>query len=265
MIDMHCHVLYEVDDGANSIEEAKKICEISSKQGIKYIVATPHYIIEEIEQNLGELEEKRRALNLWCKDNKLDIEILSGCESFIHPLLPQYVSEKKVPTINNSRYLLVEFPMDEMPLYTEDIFYRLMLKGFIPIIAHPERYTYIRKNPQKLLKLVEKGALVQCNAGSFLGYFGESIKRCAVSLLKHNLVHFIGSDSHSHIARGRGPCIDKAIEEIKKINFEGNVESIVNNSINVIEDNPVQYIEPIPYIYEKKKKSWVKRILNRFS
>lgn len=263
MIDMHCHVLYEVDDGADSLEEAKKICEISADQGIKYIVATPHYIIEEIEQNVDELEDKIKTLNHWCKASGIDIEILSGCESFIHPLLPQYVAEKRIPTINNSKYLLVEFPMSEMPIYTEEILYKLMLKGVIPIIAHPERYSYIRKNPQRLFKLVEKGALVQCNAGSFLGYFGESIKKCAESLIRHNLVHFIGSDSHSHISTGRGPCIDKAIDEITKLNFEYDVKRLINNSINVIENKTVEYIEPIPYDYEKKKKSWFRNLFKR--
>lgn len=265
MVDMHCHVLYDVDDGASSIEESKKICEISAKQGIKYIVATPHFILEEIEQNINELEEKIEVLNKWCKKNKLQIEILTGCESYIHPGLPNYVSEKKVPTINNSRYLLIEFPMEEMPIYTEEILYKLMLKGFIPIIAHPERYSYIRKNPQKLFKLVEKGALVQCNAGSFVGYFGESVKRYANSFLKHNLVHVIGSDSHSHISRGRGPCIDEAIEAIKELDFKVDIEMLTNNSINIINDKSIQYIEPIPYESKKKKNSWLKQLISRSS
>lgn len=265
MIDMHCHVLYEIDDGAVSLEEAKKICEISAEQGISHIVATPHFILEELEQQIEELQGKIRVLNKWCKDNNLALEILMGCESYIHPLLPKYISEKKVPTINNSKYLLIEFPMDEMPIYTEEILYQLMLKGIIPIIAHPERYLYIRKNPQRLFKLVEKGALVQCNAGSFLGYFGESIKKCSISLLKHNLVHVIGSDSHSHIPRGRGPCIDKTIEELVTLGFQDDLERIIKNSINIIENKDVQYMEPIPYEVNKKKKSWFRRILNGFS
>ncbi|MHC1684880.1 MAG: tyrosine-protein phosphatase [Clostridiaceae bacterium] len=263
MIDIHCHVLYEVDDGANSIEEAKKICEISAKQGIKYIVATPHFILKEIEQDIDELEEKIKILNYWCKDNNLDLEILIGCESFIHPLLPQYVLEKKVPTINNGRYLLIELPMEEIPLYTEEILYKLMIKGIIPIIAHPERYSYIRKQPQIIFKLVEKGALIQCNGGSFLGYFGDSIKKCAISLLKHNLVHLIGSDCHSYTAKGRGPCMEKTIEEIKKLDVQCSIEQLVNNSINIIENKSFQSIEPIPYQSDKKKKPWFRRILNR--
>lgn len=264
MIDMHCHVLFEVDDGAKSLEEAKKICEISASQGIKHIVATPHFILEEIEQDLDELEDKIRVLNKWCKDNNLELEILMGCESYIHPYLPKKVAEKKVPTINNSRYLLVEFPMDEIPIYTEEILYQLMLKGFIPIIAHPERYLYIKKDPQKLFRLVEKGALVQCNAGSFLGHFGDSIKKCAVSLLKHNLVHVIGSDSHSYISHGRGPCLDEAMEEIKKLNFECTADMLIKNSIDIINNKTIQYVEPITYEVSKKKQSWFMLFVRKF-
>lgn len=265
MVDIHCHVLFHVDDGADSLEESKKICKISAEQGITHIAATPHFILEEIEQDISELENKIEILNNWCRENDLDLEILIGCESYIHPYLPKYVAEKKVPTINNTRYLLVEFPMDEMPIYAEDILYQLALKGFIPIIAHPERYSYIRKNPQRLFKLVEKGYLVQCNAGSFLGYFGDSVKRCAASLLKHNLVHVIGSDSHRYGSQGRGQCMDKAMEEIAKLGFQCTPEVLINNSKSIINNKSVEYMEPINYEVKKKKENWVKTLIKSFN
>ena len=193
----------------------------------------------------------------------LKFKFFLGCESYIHPLLPQYVKEGRIPTINNSRYLLVGFPMDEMPIYTEEILYQLMLKGITPIIAHPERYSYFIDEPQQLYTIVEKGCIVQCNGGSFLGHFGKTIKDFSFQLLKHNMVHILGSDCHNDLLTGRGACLGEAYTIIKEANLgDISVEMIMDNGDKIILDKELNYIEPIPFKKVKFKK--VQGFLSKF-
>lgn len=263
MFDMHCHILWDVDDGAKDFFMTTSICMLSEKQGIKYIVATPHFIIDEIEQSKDRMEVNIKLINNWCNEAGVKVQVFLGCESYIHPLLPQYVKEGKVPTINNSRYLLVEFPMDEMPIYTEEILYKLMLMGITPIIAHPERYSYFIDKPQQLYAMVEKGCIVQCNGGSFLGHFGKDIQDFSFNLLKHNMVHIIGSDSHNDLLTGRGACLGDAYTIIKEANFgDISVEMIMDNGDRIISDKELSYVEPIPFKKVKFKK--IRGLLSKF-
>ncbi|MHC1682822.1 MAG: tyrosine-protein phosphatase [Clostridiaceae bacterium] len=261
MYDMHCHILWGIDDGAESFTIAQNICKLSGNQGINYIVATPHFIIDEVEQNKEILLRYVNELNHWCSSKEINIKILLGCESYLHPLLPQFINNKRIPTLNNSRYLLVEFPVNILPLYTEEIIYKLMLKGIVPIIAHPEKYSYFRDNPQQLYNLSEKGCKIQCNGGSFLGHFGKSIRDFSFKLLEHNLVHIIGSDSHNDSTKARGVCLKESYEVIKKANLgEITTEVIIDNCRRIISDKELNYTESIPFKETKrKKKSFFKK------
>lgn len=250
MFDMHSHVIYGVDDGAKSIEVSKNMCRLSAEQGVDVICATPHFIPEEHEFDVELVRNRLQEINDYCRENDINTEVVSGCECYVHPDIPKYIEEGKIPTINDGKYLLIEFPMQDMPHYINDVIYKTLLKGIIPIIAHPERYSYMRKNPKLLYELVEKGCLVQCNAGSFLGDFGDSVKRMAFSFLKHNLIHLIGSDAHTDSPTRRGPCMKEAIAAIDEFS-EKHVDTdfFRDNGLRVVNNQDIKYIEPIEYDY----------------
>lgn len=256
MIDIHCHILWDTDDGAASLKEAQNMCQVSASQGVKAICATPHYILQERELDRDTIEKKIEILNEYCEKNSLDLKIVSGCECYINPIIYKYIDENKLITINNSKYMLIEFPMGELPYYTSETIYKILLKGINPIIAHPERYSFVRKNPNIICELIEKGCFMQINAGSLLGYFGSEVKSMAFSLLKHNMVHLIGSDAHSSIADERGICMSQAYEAINSFsNKIISVKDLHNNALSVIQNKEIKYTEPIKYDLKTKGSS----------
>ena len=116
----------------------------------------------------------------------------------------------KILTLNKSRYMLIELPANIIPIYTEDLFFQLMLQGLTPILAHPERNSVIIKNPDIVLKYVKKGVLIQVNAGSIMGMFGNKVKKTVENFFKNNIVHFIASDAHNTLTRA--PRLKDAFE-----------------------------------------------------
>ncbi|MGE5633543.1 MAG: tyrosine-protein phosphatase [Caulobacteraceae bacterium] len=195
MIDIHCHILYGVDEGPDSLHISLEMCRQAIKEGIEKIIATPHYIIgERYDSNIS---EKIKTLNNELKNNNIGVEVLPGNEAFIDFGLVDRLSNKECLTLSNSKYVLLEVPMLEVPRFTENVIYELLLKGYIPILAHPERNRAINVKPEIVYELVRNGCLMQLNSTSLFGLSGEKAENTAKQLLSHNLVHFIATDAHS--------------------------------------------------------------------
>lgn len=235
MIDIHSHILYGVDDGSDDIETSMEMARIAAQNGVKTIVATPHYIRYDLEQDVGLLRSRIADFNIALKESEINIEVLSGMEVYITPDLIELIEQKKILTINNTRYLLLELPLNSMPNYVEDIIYNLRLDGYTPVLAHPERNMIITKQPDKIKRLINLGAIVQCNAGSIRGRFGSNIKDTAQYMVKQKLVHVVASDCHG--VKRRTPRLTKAytiVEELvgqeyaDKV-FKSNPSKIVND------------------------------------
>ncbi|MBM7581708.1 protein-tyrosine phosphatase [Caldicoprobacter guelmensis] len=213
MLDLHCHILPEVDDGAGSIGEALAMAAVAVKEGIDAVVATPHCLDpKNVDAFVRGVECQRQQLQNVLDAQQMDLDIFLGAEVFMDPAFLKVGGLERL-TINATSYILVELPMGEVPLYAEDFIYRLRLKGFIPIIAHPERNLAIIRDPNVLYRLVDLGCLCQINTGSITGFFGKQVKRCARILLTHGMGHVLGTDAHSDGTRG--PYMKKAVEELK--------------------------------------------------
>jgi protein-tyrosine phosphatase len=169
----------------------------AEQAGIEAVVCTPHYIDDcfknSAESNLVVLNSLKRALEL----NGIRIEVYLGNEIYITPDIITLLDSKKICTLNSTRYILIEMPFHINPLFTDDIIFKLKLRGLVPVIAHPERYEWVRKNPKELSDIISKGCLTQLNIASINGYYGESIRKVARALAKENYIHFLGSDSHT--------------------------------------------------------------------
>lgn len=211
MIDIHCHILPYIDDGAKNMHEAVEMARIAYEEGIKKIVATPHYI--EGDEYLSEDINKRvDRLNCILKEKEIELEILVGNEVFVTPNLPSLVKNKNINTINHTQYLLIEFPFLDIPNYIENVIFELKLIGVTPIIAHPERYKVISENPNILAKYINMGALCQINSGSITGEFGKETIETTLELVKYDMAHVVASDAHS--IRYRKPGLKKAYEKV---------------------------------------------------
>ena len=184
MIDFHSHILPQIDDGSKSLEETIRMLEEAKDVGFEKIISTSHYM-----EKYYEVDEEKR-LQLIKQINFQDIELYLGSEIYVTNEIVQLLKEKKASTINNSRYVLYELPMHSKNMNDKEIIYRFVENGYVPIIAHPERYSYVQDDIEYVEELAEMGALFQSNYGSIIGMYGEKAKKTVKKLLKQNLIHF---------------------------------------------------------------------------
>jgi protein-tyrosine phosphatase len=203
MIDIHCHILSDSDDGPKSFAECLAMVDAAVSAGVSHIIATPHHMNGAYENPKKRILERVSDLNQYLLKEKVPLTICPGQELRIHREIFQSLEKDEILTIDNKGlYLLLELPSNEIPIYTQEVVYELQLKGIIPIIVHPERNRECIKDPNRLVELVKEGALTQLTAGSVLGQFGNKIKSFSEKMIEHQLAHFISSDAHNIDSRG---------------------------------------------------------------
>lgn len=204
MIDVHCHILPDIDDGPSDFEESLEMAKIASRDGVCKIIATPH--INDNKYTIQDIIKRVDQLNRLLKENSIPVIVYPGAEVSIGldpAIIPKY-------TLNHTNYTLIEFPHNHLPSFAGKILSWLISKGLKPIIAHPERNYSIIRSPDLLLKLLNKDIYVQITAGSLTGDFGVDIQYCADFLLDSGKIDMIASDAHSK--KFRTPVLSEAAE-----------------------------------------------------
>ena len=237
-IDIHCHILYGIDDGSKNYEESIELLKQHAIMGATDVILTPHYI-ENTKYKTNNKEKLNLLETLKEEAEKLNLNLYLGNEVFVNNNLEEQILNGEIRTLNNTRYLLIELPMTNKIKNLKEIIYELKIKGITPIIAHPERYEYVQKNPKYISELIEEGALFQANYGSILGVYGNAPKRTIKKLLKYNYISFLGTDIHypnSKIYKE----FEKAIKKISKIIGEERLEELVqHNPRRVLDDEEI--------------------------
>ena len=238
MKDMHSHILYGIDDGSKNLAESIDILKELSSEGVTDIMLTPHYI-ENSKYNCDNKNKKKifNEIKKEMKKENIDINIYLGNEVMVNNNLIKLL-DKEIMTLNNSRYLLIELPMTKEFPDLDLIIRSLKEKGFIPIIAHPERYSYVQKNYKWVSDYLEMGVLFQGNYESLFDKYGKSARKALKKLLKNNMIQFLGSDTH----RSKSKCNLKELKKkLKKIIRNENViNDLMNNNFDkVIKDELV--------------------------
>jgi protein-tyrosine phosphatase len=253
MLDLHCHILPGIDDGAKDLDESLKMCEIARKDGINTIVATPHL-------NPGVYEPERDLIlakvNELNRLNHVNLRILPGADNRVHPELIDSIEKGQALTINdNMRYILLELPAHFLFHQIKDLIRGLKDKGITPIITHPERHVQIQRNLYLLYEFIKAGTLAQITAMGITGEFGLEIKRLSKRLLAHNLIQVIASDAHS--SSKRPPILSRAVEEATRILG-------LNEATNMVTANPEAIIEGRAFEFPspKMKKTFFQRIFS---
>ena len=201
MIDIHCHILPGVDDGAKNIEESLAMAKAAVTQGIHTIIATPHHKNNAYENPNLVIQQKVIEINQVLVTEQIPLTILPGQEIRITGEILDDLEKTELLPLAQSSYLLIELPSGHVPRYTGKMLYDLELAGYVPIIAHPERNQEIIENPEILYSLVKKGAFTQVTAASVCGAFGKKIKAFSQRLIEANLTHFIATDAHNVTSR----------------------------------------------------------------
>ncbi|MHB1127149.1 MAG: tyrosine-protein phosphatase [Bacillota bacterium] len=246
MIDLHTHVLPGIDDGPRDWDVALQMLKGFTACEMQTIVATPHFM-DGYSTTPDEVRSLCTQLRQKAADLGVELEIMPGMEVYLSPDLPEMFRKNKILTLNDSgKYMLVELPFQEVPSYTQRVLFELLLRDVTPIIAHPERNAEIEKDPNLLLRLLEKGALAQVNAGSLTGLFGDKVRRTAEILLTHGMVHCLASDAHS--VAERGPGLGEALHRAKQLLGEQAARClVVENPLKVLQGQMIVPEEPQSY------------------
>lgn len=218
MIDIHCHILPGLDDGPDTVEKAVAMAKVAAADGITHIIATPHVNgnfskgIEVEEAGSACFKKEVDAFNRLLHLEGVPVVVLPGAE----------ISSASVRGIslfglgmNNTQYVLIEFPHTHLPTDAGDLIFNLAVGGYRPIIAHPERNPSIIENPKKLMALREMGALVQITASSLTQAHDLDVRRCGLYLVKKRAADFIASDAHSAVSRP--PVLSEAFKMVSKL------------------------------------------------
>lgn len=249
MIDLHCHILPGLDDGAQTLEESLEMARVAAMDGIHTVVATPHADRWGAEPDQADLESRVAQLQESLDAEGIPVRIVPGLENH---LTPELLSGGIVP-INHSSYVLVELPFEELPPYAESALFELQLQGYLPILAHPERNTVLRSDHDALRRLVERGILVQLTAASLLGVFGKKTKEASEAYLKQGLAHVLSTDSHSS-AGGRRPTLSNALACAARLVGPERAESLVKTVPRQILSN--QAVEADAYLSVARPSRW---------
>ncbi|AIF67934.1 tyrosine protein phosphatase [Terribacillus saccharophilus] len=215
MIDIHCHILPGVDDGARTLEDSIEMAKAAAAQGIQTIVATPHHRNNQFDNYPESILTRVDELNRILEEESIQVNILPGQETRIYGDLAEGLSAKEILPVNlDTPYILVELPTSTVPKYTNKLLYDLQVEGYTPVIVHPERNSELLNKPDKLYELVNGGVLTQVTAASLLGKFGKKIKNFSHEIVQANLTHFIASDAHN--VNNRSFVMREAMTELEE-------------------------------------------------
>lgn len=198
MLDLHCHILPGVDDGAQTINDSIEMAKVAVSEGITHILATPHHQKLQWNNDKKKVTQKTTEFQKVLDYHQIDLTVFPGQEvSLYGELVTDIEKDNILFTDESCTYILIELPTTSIPSYTERLFYDLQSHGKIPIIVHPERNHSIIEHPNRLKNFIDKGALAQLTAASYTGGFGKKIEKLSKQLIEANLVHFIASDAHN--------------------------------------------------------------------
>ena len=236
MVDIHSHIINEIDDGSKSIDMTINMLKKSEQSGTTDIIATPHFMRGRFEVEYKDVVIKVEELKKIVKENNIDINIYAGQEVYYSRKLIEYYNDKIIGTINNTKYMLIELPMLEFNIdEVINTIYELQIRGIVPIIAHPERYKQFIKKPSIINSLIKEGMLFQMNTGSIVGDFGKDVKKTAAKYLEHNVYSFIGSDAHRD--RGRDTDISEALNILEL----PQKKEFINNGKVMLQNGDVEF------------------------
>jgi protein-tyrosine phosphatase len=255
MIDLHCHILPGVDDGADSESEALEMARIARAEDITTIVATPHFFRDDLPAcPLRDVESRVNDLERSLREHHVPIRILPGAEiSIRHNLMEEIRTRRHGLAINGGSYLFLELSGSHIFAGVKSLLFELMCEGFTPIIAHPERNSVFKRNPDLLYDFVRMGALAQANSGSFMGLYGTRTAETVRRLLEWNLIHFIASDGHG--SRSIPPRLLDAVGRAGEVVGTERARALVcENPQAVLESREVPFYFP-PVSPSSKKKS----------
>ncbi len=255
MIDIHCHILPNIDDGSKTVAESLAMGQEAERQGIRTILCTPHHVNGIYSNKAEGVISSVNDLQIAFNEKKININLLPAQEIHLTENLIQQIADKEIifwGGKNNLEYILIEFPTMSIPVFSKDFFYRLKALNKTPIIVHPERNQVFYKDLDKLREFVEIGALVQVTAGSIVGDFGKGVQQIVNEMFRQSLVHIVATDAHG--IKTRRVRLKLAYDTVASEFGESAVAALKKNSENLFVEKKIGAIQI------KKKKNLLQKI-----
>ena len=253
MIDFHTHILPNIDDGSRSVEETFDLIKEAQDAGFDKIISTSHYM-----ENCYEVENRERefwvnAISQNFLSQNINVNLYLGNEIYITENIIKLLEDEKASTINNTSYVLFEMPLTVEPMNLYDVVFEMLKYKLVPILAHPERYAFIQKDPDLIYDLLQKGVLMQSNYGSFIGQYGKKAQIIVKKLLQNKMIYFLGSDVHR-----KGtiyPKIPKILEKLKEVTSDKYFEELTSTNAQLVLNNKkIETYEPQQIKFSVKEK-----------
>jgi protein-tyrosine phosphatase len=218
MIDLHCHILAGIDDGAKSLDEALALITLAEQQGVSRMVATPHIHLGIYDNNLQSINTAFEILSNEVNKSDLTVELYAAAEVRIAPEITLFIEQQQLPFLgrfDNHDVLLLELPSSHVPAGTDKLVSWLFAHNVIPMIAHPERNRELQSHPERINPFVQAGCLFQLTASSLIGDMGESAQLLSEYWIKQRIYSIVASDCHS--IKRRPPKMSLAVQLIEQL------------------------------------------------
>ena len=239
MIDLHSHILPELDDGSQSLVESLAMARMAVQSGVTVMVATPHCMDDRAQQVYAAWRLLREAL----RDTEIPLKLYLGMEIFGTADTVRLLRAGRLFPLNGSQYPLIEFSFRSTGEEETQILYQVLRAGYRPLVAHPERYGYVRENPELINLWTKMGCLLQVNRGSLLGRFGPGAQRMAAELVERGFVTAVATDAHS--LRVRTPWM-KDIQTLLSQEYSPQLarKLLLQNPQHILRNEPLPPSEP---------------------
>lgn len=253
IIDLHSHLIPNVDDGAQTIEQSLELARQAVSEGVEHMVLTPHH------RNGAYLNRKDDVIR-YAKGLQEEYD-QAGVSLKVYPSQEIRLTEHFLDDLYNGdllsldgagKYYLIEFPSDRVPSNTHEVFQELISGGITPVIAHPERNHELSNNLYKLYELIEMGSLSQITTSSYSGYYGDKLVENARQMIKHNLAHILASDVH-HIEH-RPMNMEAAFNRLTEEFGNDMTQYFKENARSIFNGDPIRIKQPVEI--KKPRKKW---------
>src|SRR5215471_10612594 len=245
MIDLHCHLLPGIDDGSDNLAMSLAMARMASSDGITTIACTPH-ILPGVYNNTGpQIRAAVAGLQQRISEAGIAITVVTGADVHIAPDLGIQLRQGRALTLNNSRYLLLEPPHHVLPPRLEDLIFGLQAAGYVPILTHPERLSWVEGHYDLIGRLVSSSVLMQITAGSVRGRFGRRPRYWAERMLDEGLCHLLATDAHN--TEQRAPRMADARDLVaQRLGDDEAINLVLRRPQGILEDLSPAELPPLP-------------------
>lgn len=248
MIDLHAHILHDIDDGAQTLEESLAMARAAAQDGTRVIAATPHSPDSSASRRYDPalIRERVAALNAALAAEGLPLEVLAGTEIYYSADIVARLERGALLTYGGSRAVLLELPQNTLPPTLDMLLLGLQVAGYRVVLAHPERVVEVQRDPNRLLPLIERGVLMQITAAALTGMQGARRRALCEKLLAHGMVHLLASDAHGMLPR-RPPLLASALKRAAQLVGRAAAAALVEaNPAAVLQGRPLHLPPPRP-------------------